>query len=55
MDKNIFKKNVEKLVNHYNAGNINYVIKQTEVLLNNFQKYFFDKSNWFLLYENWKF
>ena len=41
MDKNIFKKNVEKLVNHYNAGNINYVIKQTEVLLNKFPKNIF--------------
>ena len=32
MDKEIFKKKVEKLVSHYNVGNINYVIKQTEIL-----------------------
>jgi len=41
MDKEIFKKNIEKLVNHYNAGNINYVIKQTEILLNKFPKNIF--------------
>ena len=41
MDKEIFKKNIEKLVHHYNAGNISYVIKQTEILLNKFPKNIF--------------
>ena len=41
MDKEIFKKKVEKLVNNYHAGNVNYVIKQTEILLNKFPKNIF--------------
>ncbi len=41
MDKETFKKEVEKLVNNYNASNIGYVIKQTEILLNKFPKNIF--------------
>ncbi len=33
MEKNIIKEKIQKLVNHYNAGNLKYVIKQTEKLL----------------------
>ena len=33
MEKEKIKEKIQKLVNHYNAGNINYVIKETEKLL----------------------
>ena len=41
MEKNKIKEKIQILVNHYNAGNLKFVIKETEKLLKNFQTIYF--------------
>ena len=41
MEKNKIKEKIQILINHFNAGNFRFVIKETEKLLINFQIIYF--------------